>query len=624
MKVVRSSEENSSTQFEVWESTGDNTYDVASVLPNPTLGENGTGVPHSEIGDFDNDGKMEILLGDSDGDLYIYESTGDNLMDSIWQERMPLQDTIDFLSCGDYDGDGQLEFVAGCHTDPKFNTEHEYDARHCFFRVYDTDGDNSYIAVAEWYFFGFESPKSFDSGVSSGDVDGDGFEEILICVFPDFYIIDYDPISAEYAPSWYAWSIQSNAAIVADADNDGFVEFYINDGDQVKSYRSLGPSTGPATPIGIDAHPLDQAHVLVIWEVVIGAEQYSVYRGTTLDGLNEIASISSTNFIDSTVAAEQTYWYAVIAHDMDKTPSESRMSEKIKVKPGPRPFVVSASAITDQDVRVVFSEFMNESVKNSMNYRIENAMGRPSSVIHDKSGREAILSFGEQFPVEGDYTLFVTNVKDINRTPIDTNRSSVQFTVEFTPSLPYLVNGCLIKSNLLELEFNEPMDEKSCNVTTNYDLGSEIDVINAWLVNPEKVHLKLSSKVPIGALGTGYTVKVRSVKSAKGLAIRSGRGDRITLIFSRPDVSQAFVFPNPFRPDLGRNTITFANLTKTATVRVITLDGRTIKTLKEYNGDGGVEWDLRDENGNLVSSGVYFFLATGNGHEKLGKFAILR
>ena len=56
----------------------------------------------------------------------------------------------------------------------------------------------------------------------------------------------------------------------------------------------------------------------------------------------------------------------------------------------------------------------------------------------------------------------------------------------------------------------------------------------------------------------------------------------------------------------------------------MTLSGKTIKVLEEDNGDGGIEWDLKDENGQLVSSGIYLFLASGNGEEKLGKFAIVR
>ena len=626
IKVVRSSQEQSPSQFEVWETTADNTYEVAAILPNPTSGENSTGVPHCEIGDFDGDGKKEILLGDSDGDLYIYEAVDDNSFVSTWQDRMPLQDTIDFLSCGDYDGDGQLEFVAGCHTDANLNSEHEYDARHWYYRVYDTDGDNSYLPVGEWYFFGFESPKFFDSGVSSGDIDGDGRDEILICVFPDFYVIDYDTTSGAYSPSWYAWPVRSNAAIVADADHDGIVEFYLNDGQAVRAYRSLGQTTAPAAPIGIDARPLDETHVLVHWETVAGAESYAVYRGSSQTTLEKVTLQTGTVYLDSTVETGGTYWYAVTALDMDKTPNESRLSQVVEVTPGARPFVIGATAITDREVRVVFSERMGESAKNPASYRISAGVGRPTSVIHDKSGLEVVLSLNRQFSTEGNYKVYVFNVEDLDRTPIDTTRNSAKFDVKYFTTPPYIVECRLIRSNLLELTFNEPMDATTCNIATNYDLGEGIVVSNAELLELEltKVNLNLSTKVPIGALGTRYSVHVKNVKSAKGVVIRSGRGDRITLVFSRPNVSQAFVYPNPFRPGLGRDTITFANLTKSATVRIMTLSGYTIKTLEEFDGDGGVEWDLRDQNGNPVSSGIYLFLATGNGDEKLGKFAVLR
>ncbi|MFQ5676588.1 MAG: S8 family serine peptidase, partial [bacterium] len=92
--------------FTVWETTGDNAYALVDSFPNPTEGSNFVGVPHSEIGDFDGDGRQEILLGDFDGDVYLYENVSDNVYRFTWSERLPLVDTIDYLSVGDYDGDG--------------------------------------------------------------------------------------------------------------------------------------------------------------------------------------------------------------------------------------------------------------------------------------------------------------------------------------------------------------------------------------------------------------------------------------------------------------------------------------------------------------------------------------
>jgi len=107
--------------FQIWENESDNQFVFIDSLPNPTSGINITGVPHVETGDFDGDGNQEIIFGDYDGDIYIYENIADNQMAVTWTDNLPLMDTIDFLSCGDYDGDGIKEFVVGCHSDRFFN-----------------------------------------------------------------------------------------------------------------------------------------------------------------------------------------------------------------------------------------------------------------------------------------------------------------------------------------------------------------------------------------------------------------------------------------------------------------------------------------------------------------------
>ena len=85
-------------------------------------------------------------------------------------------------------------------------------------------------------FFGAEHPTDYDEGVSAGDVDGDGSDEILLCLYPDFYIIDYDSIANDYEPIWYYPQCESNLALVMDFDRDGANEFIFNTGTDVVAY----------------------------------------------------------------------------------------------------------------------------------------------------------------------------------------------------------------------------------------------------------------------------------------------------------------------------------------------------------------------------------------------------
>jgi len=93
---------------------------------------------------------------------------------------------------------------------------------------------------------------------------------------------------------------------------------------------------------------------------------------------------------------------------------------------------------------------------------------------------------------------------------------------------------------------------------------------------------------------------------------------------SPADFSALRVYPSPWRSNLhqGRD-ITFDGLTDNATVKIFTLSGHWVQTL----GPAGerVTWNLKNSAGDLVASGLYFYLITNNqGQRTRGKFAIIR
>jgi sugar lactone lactonase YvrE len=83
------------------------------------------------------------------------------------------------------------------------------------------------------------------------------------------------------------------------------------------------------------------------------------------------------------------------------------------------------------------------------------------------------------------------------------------------------------------------------------------------------------------------------------------------------------VYPNPFRlPATG--TLTVDGLMENSSLKVLTSDGRLIRTIKSPGGRVGF-WDGRDEEGNEVASGVYLIVAyTDDGQVARGKVAVVR
>ena len=83
------------------------------------------------------------------------------------------------------------------------------------------------------------------------------------------------------------------------------------------------------------------------------------------------------------------------------------------------------------------------------------------------------------------------------------------------------------------------------------------------------------------------------------------------------------VFPNPFAAD-GGGQMTFGRLPLGAGLRIFTADGRLVRSLPGEPGRGSHTWNGQNEAGFVVASGVYFYLAEGEGGDRVrGKFAVV-
>lgn len=90
------------------------------------------------------------------------------------------------------------------------------------------------------------------------------------------------------------------------------------------------------------------------------------------------------------------------------------------------------------------------------------------------------------------------------------------------------------------------------------------------------------------------------------------------------DVSHAHVYPNPCKISNGCTGVTFTRLTLRATVHIFTVSGEKVKTVEKNNNIDSVGWDLRNEAGAKVASGLYLYVVKGEGSAKKGKIVVVR
>ena len=101
-------------------------------------------------------------------------------------------------------------------------------------------------------------------------------------------------------------------------------------------------------------------------------------------------------------------------------------------------------------------------------------------------------------------------------------------------------------------------------------------------------------------------------------------------ILSAPDLSDAYVYPNPFKPNSpGRfqaAKLTFKRLPAQTKIEIFSLTGKRVAELRKT--DSAVdyyEWNVTNDDGQKLASGVYlYFMTSPDGSKAKGKFAVIR
>lgn len=133
---------------------------------------------------------------------------------------------------------------------------------------------------------------------------------------------------------------------------------------------------------------------------------------------------------------------------------------------------------------------------------------------------------------------------------------------------------------------------------------------------------------PTAKTGAGYSLL--GTFSSMGSPLSSG--SRYTVAWgvinaSRPPqltMSTAHAYPNPCKKRLGCDGVNFTRLTLTGRIRVYTISGELVRTIIKTGNLDSMGWDLRNESGHTVASGLYIYHLEGSGSVKIGKLVIVR
>jgi len=123
----------------------------------------------------------------------------------------------------------------------------------------------------------------------------------------------------------------------------------------------------------------------------------------------------------------------------------------------------------------------------------------------------------------------------------------------------------------------------------------------------------------LGAGGYDTTFGWGRVNAQSAVATAQQR----SVLFKQESLTNVYAFPNPWDTRKYTNRlVTIANVPDDATVKIFTLSGFWVKTLVPSNGRA--PWDLTNDSGARVASGLYFFLVKTGSAKAHGEIAIIK
>jgi len=631
-----------SSQYLVFKNMGENKFQLMAQLADPTPplpgdAANQFGPPRSLIGDFSGTGNAEILFADYDGDMVMYRQADKQSapfqFDLVWTDTTDLLETSDYLTAGDFNGDGHLDFAIAGHSNLDLNADREYDPPTWTVRIFThrpTDSLNGFSKIWEQTFYGVNTGFSHDNGISSERIFGTSNDQLFLSLNPYLYIIDFDVSSQAFHPVW-AHSSTSNSVLVSDFNANGIPEIGFNTDGMVRFFEQTSTASKPQAPWGISAIPLSAHAVELRWNSLSPASTHRIYRDTIPQPQIPVAAVTGTSYLDTTVISGKTYWYAVtLVH-----PTESDHSPSVSTMPH-NPGIIDSvfqQSITQISLRV--SVPVDQNRLSGGVVCVDDTLKPVSIGIHNPS--ELLLTFAQPFAKDTHYVR-IRSLFDIYGMQADTVRQTPFFATLQQAHTFYLQRASFINQSLLLIEFNDTVSASALDVS-NYHFSNAVrnfalKGVNLDTVSRTKVYLSLQDNERLTPIGYKMDLTAsEKIQSISGEALNDGKGQTVSLVIDINNLDNIIVFPDPLRysnVDASRNHLTFANLPEYCRIDIFQTNGVKVATIEGNTRAAGLEWNLDDQHGRLVGSGVYIYLATQldvNNNQvrtKLGKFAVIR
>jgi len=601
------------------EVTLNNFVDINNSIPRSIFRNN-----FALINNFDSDSNKELVIVDDYGRLLFYQINGTgNYENDFIIEPFFLVEANSEIAQGDFNGDGIQDIAILMKFEENiFATPLIYTAVISIRddQTVDFLFQNMFISTESNYVSSFQ--KQYHSN-RFNDFNNDGQDELIIFTFPNSYIIENNGTNSKLID--FKTNVNSQSIFIGDLDQNGIDEFAIPNNNRLNFYEFDSNNLLHA-PIITDYYSIDTNKIFIEWSKD-NLPTY-IFRGTSSNQQELYDSSLTNNYADEFVEANRNYFYSIANFDPIENKLISLKSKIVNVYSHAPTIIREVKVNNNKNIELFFSERIENNRTGLQNF-IFDEQSIPSSVR--LSSQNSLLVTSEDELDLGDHTISLKNIRDFYNSPIEDTTIIFETISKIIDHELIVSNFKIIDNHNLIVRFNMSLDTISSLNITNYTFtpNNKIEVLE---FNNSENEIHIQTKNPFGSIGREYVLNIEDVYSSLEngyIKISENSGSQIILTDKADNLDDLYVYPNPIK--VSENpSLTFANLTSNVDIYIFTLSGLFVKKITEDDGNGGVDWDLLDIKGKVVSSGVYLYKAISldnNGNsseEKIGKFAVIK
>ncbi|HHV36791.1 MAG TPA: S8 family serine peptidase [Candidatus Cloacimonetes bacterium] len=579
-------------------------------------------VPTIIVDKFKSGSRPQIITADTDGDVMIFEVEDNLNYIKLWEHRLPVANAY-HLAAGDFDGDGKRDFVvAGYNNDP-FNPDNNFWHVEAF-----TYEDNDFVSMDSIMFEKVES----QSAITVVDMDDDGKDEIVLAIAPNLYILKYE--NGKLNPVFIGDSIL-NYRVASWIDSDGVGRVIANREVEADSlvcavWKKDDIGDFIPAPNNVFAQALGPDSAKISW-TKSDADSYKLYRRDEDGDILTFDLGNTDHHVDLALKPLKSYSYAVQGIYSDPDQPESVLSSWQDVALTELAEVDQIFMNGPKDLRILFNMQMPTTIVNPALYHLSHDMGYPLSVNKINSGHGVQLRFREALPeIDELFTIDLQGIRGPEGIPLQ----SSSYTFSYSPDMeaPQITGvRILSKNDKLEITFSEEIEPTSAQHLPNYrfsppdnDAENEITAVQV-----HETHVVISFKHKLKHSKQGYFIEIANVCDLAGNMISPAHNLARFALSDIGDLDELVVFPNPLRKT-EQDALVFMNFPAGQKGKIAIYNSNGILIYKDDIGPFNPEindiswrWNARNQKGEKISSGIYFYVIEMNKKTARGKFAVI-